>query len=79
MLSYGRVITEEVYKNGAIVNGIVHTEASIKIDGLQQLWDNLIQQVGRLQTEDSITLTIECERNTREPSRMIVNTKHSIK
>ena len=76
MLSYGRVITEEVYRDGAVVSGVVHNEASIKIDGLQQLWDNLIQQVGRLQSEDSITFTLECDRHSREPSRMVVSSKH---
>ena len=79
MLSYGRIITEEVYRDGSIVNGIVHTESSIKLDGLQELWNNLIQQVGRLKTEDSITLTIECERHTREPNRMVVNSKRLLK
>ena len=91
MLNYGRVFTEQVYDDGSIkiieevlraktvINTIVRNEESVPILNLQELWNNIIQQVSRLQTEDSITLTIECERHTREPNRMVINSKHLIK
>jgi hypothetical protein len=79
MLSYGRIITEEIYQNGTVVGNIVKTEDSLRIHSLQELWDNLIQQVARLESEDSISFTIEADHHTRKPIRIILNTQRLIK
>ena len=78
-LVFGRRITEEVFQNGNIVNHVVHTEPSIPLDNLQELWDNIIEQVARLKNEDILTFTISCDHDTRQPNRMVVVGKRLLK
>ena len=78
-LVYGKRITEEVYREGSVISGATTTEVSIKLDGLQQLWDNLIMQVGRLQTEDEIDFKLKCDKESRLPRLMIVSSKRVLK
>lgn len=74
-VTYGRVSTEIVYKDGQPVSTKQATTNIIKITSKQILMDAIFDQLRKLQDEDSINFEIFASPHTHEPCRMEITSK----
>lgn len=71
-IAYGKVTEETAYKNGIPVNKVRRTEESIPVADRQALFDVILQQLGKLKDCNSIEFKVFADRQTHEPSRIVV-------
>lgn len=74
---YGRIIIEEGYQHGKVINRTTRHELSIEITTKKQLLDELFEQLDRLKTEHSVSFTVYADKHSHEPSRMVVMTQNT--
>ncbi len=74
-MTYGRVITEVVYKDGSPATSKQTSITSIPIPSRKELLDTIFVQLQRLQECDSIQLEIFANPMTREANRIEVTSK----
>lgn len=75
---YGRVIVEEGYRDGNVINRIERTEESFPIASKQELLDQLFIQLDRLKHENSVAFEIFADKHSHEPTRIVVSTLRHI-
>jgi len=74
-MTYGRVSTEVVYKDGTAVTNKRTTVTVARVPDRKTLLDTIFDQLQRLQTEDSVNFKIIANRHTREAERIELTTE----
>ncbi len=72
MLQYGKVVTEEGYKNGNVVTTVRRVSESIPLANRQELVERIFSQLEQLNEYDSVSFTIHADKRTRQPYRIEV-------
>lgn len=78
MLSFGKVITEQSYQHGNVVNTVRRTNISVAINSRQQLLDYIFDQLKQLQDCESVAFEVFADKHTHEPIRIVVTSEEKL-
>lgn len=76
-ISYGRIIIEEGYRDGTVVNRVERTEESIPIVTKREALDTIFAQLDKLKLDSCVEFKVYADKHTHEITRIVtISNRH---
>jgi len=76
-LQYGKIVTEEGYRDGQVTNRVRITQQSIATKDKAEMFKLYLEQFNKFidSEDDSVTFELHKDKRTKEPCRVVVVSK----